>query len=129
VKHSQARLAHEIRERIATILRTQVGDPRLAEVTLNEVRVAPDGSYARIFWGTLGAPAAAAEALEKAKPYLRRCLAAELHTRRVPELDFRLDDTLARAQRVEDVMRELERERQRVSVPPAGTAKHEEDPA
>ena len=120
MKHTQARLAHEIRERIASILRTQVGDPRLAEVTVNEVRVAPDASYARIYWGTLGPPAAAAEAIEKAKPYLRRCLASELHTRRVPELDFRLDETLARAQRVEDVMRELEQER---------AAKHKEEPA
>jgi ribosome-binding factor A len=88
VKHTQARLAHEIRERISTILRTQVGDPRLCEITVNEVRVAPDASYARIFYGTLGPPAAAAEAIEKAKPYLRRCLASELHTRRVPELRF-----------------------------------------
>ena len=90
------------------------------EVTVNEVRVAPDGSYAKIFWGTLGPPAAAAEAIEKAKPYLRRCLASELHTRRVPELDFRLDDTLARAQRVESVIRELEQER---------AAKQKEEPA
>jgi ribosome-binding factor A len=108
VKHTQARLAHEIQERIATILRERVGDPRLEHVTVNEVRVAPDGSYARIFWGTLGQTGAAAEAIEKAKPYLRRCLAAELHIRRVPELDFRLDETLERAQRVEEVLRELE---------------------
>ena len=50
MKHTQARLAHEIRERIATILRQRVGDPRLADVTVNEVRVAPDGSYARVYW-------------------------------------------------------------------------------
>ena len=108
MKHTQARLAHEIRERIATILRQRVGDPRLGDVSVNEVRVAPDGSYARIYWATLGPPAAAAEAIEKAKPYIRRCLAAELRIRRVPELDFRLDETLARAQRVEGVLRELE---------------------
>jgi ribosome-binding factor A len=111
VKHTQARLAHEIRERIATILRERVGDPRLEGVSINEVRVAPDGSFARVFWGTLGMPASAAEALEKAKPYIRRCLAAELRVRRVPELDFRLDEMLARAQRVEGVLRELEQER------------------
>jgi len=125
VKHSQARLAHEIRDRIANILRTQAGDPRLADVSINEVRVAPDASYARVYWSALRAPAAAAEAIEKAKPYLRRCLASELHTRRVPELDFRLDETAARAQRVEDVMRELELERARS----ANAAKDEEDPA
>ena len=60
MKHTQARLAHEIRERIATILRERVGDPRLEGVTINEVRVAPDGSYARVFWVTLGPPASAA---------------------------------------------------------------------
>ncbi len=111
MKHTRARLAHEIRERIATILRKQVSDPRLEQVSVNEVRVAPDGSYARVYWGTLGPPAAAAEAIEKAKPYIRRCLASELHTRRVPELDFRIDETPARAERVERVMRELELER------------------
>jgi ribosome-binding factor A len=111
MKHTQARLAHEIRDRIATILRERVGDPRLESVSVNEVRVAPDGSFARVFWATLGKTAAAAEAIEKAKPYIRRCLAAELHIRRVPELDFRLDETLARAQRVEDVLHELEQAR------------------
>ncbi len=111
MKHTQARLAHEIRERIATILRERVADPRLEGVSVHEVRVAPDGSFARVFWGTLGQPASAAEAIEKAKPYIRRCLAGELRVRRVPELDFRLDETLARAERVEGVLRELEQER------------------
>ena len=120
MKHTQARLAHEIKERIATILRQRVGDPRLEQVTINEVRVAPDGSYARVYFATLGPVAAATEAIEKAKPYLRRCLAAELRVRRVPELDFRLDETLARAQRVEEVLRELESER---------AEKKKEDPA
>jgi len=120
VKHTQARLAHEIRERIATILRERVSDPRLETFSVNEVRVAPDGSFARIFWGTLGQTASAAEAIEKAKPFIRRCLAAELRVRRVPELDFRLDETLARAQRVEDVLRELEQAR---------AAKQKEEPS
>jgi ribosome-binding factor A len=120
VKHTQARLAHEIRERIATILRERVADPRLEGVSINEVRVAPDGSYARIFWVTLGPPASAAEAIEKAKPYLRRCLAAELRVRRVPELDFRMDETVARAESVESVLRELEQAR---------AAKQKEEPA
>jgi ribosome-binding factor A len=86
-------------------------ETRLEGVTVNEVRVAPDGSYARVFWVTLGQPASAAEAIEKAKPYLRRCLAAELRVRRVPELDFRMDEAAARAERVEDVLRELEQAR------------------
>ena len=89
MKHSQARLGHEIRARLATILRERVADPRLASVNIAEVRVAPDASYARVFYATLGDAAEAVAALDKAKPFIRRCLAAELHVRRVPELDFR----------------------------------------
>jgi ribosome-binding factor A len=119
VKHTAQKLAQEIRARLAEILRERVGDPRLEGISLVEVRVAPDASFARVFWATLGDAAAAAAALEKAKPYIRRCLAGELDVRRVPELDFRLDDTPARAQRVEDVLRDLSRER---------AAKTEEEP-
>ena len=124
MKHTQARLAHEIRERIETVTQFGAGDfpdglafdeeghAWVVSIVSNRlIRVAPDGSYARIYWGTLGPVAAAKEAIEKAKPYLRRCLAAELQIRRVPELDFRLDETLARAERVEGVLRELEQER------------------
>jgi ribosome-binding factor A len=119
VKHTAEKLAQEIRARLAEILRERVGDPRLEGVSISEVRVAPDASFARIFWGSLGDADAAAEALEKAKPYIRRCLAGELRVRRVPELDFRRDETPDRARRVEGVLRELERER---------AAKTEEEP-
>lgn len=120
MKHTAEKLAQEIRARLAEILRERVGDPRLEGLSIVEVRVAPDASFARAFWTTLGEADAAAEALEKAKPYIRRCLAGELHVRRVPELDFRQDDTARRAGRVESVLRELERER---------VAKSEEEPA
>ena len=123
MKHTALKLAQEIRARLAQILRERVGDPRLEGVSLVEVRVAPDASFARVFWASLGDAEEAAAALEKAKPYIRRCLAAELDVRRVPELDFRLDDTPARAQRVEDVLRDLSLERK------AGrAAKTEEEP-
>jgi ribosome-binding factor A len=112
MKHGQARLAQEIQSRLATILRERTGDPRLELLSLTEVKVAPDASFARIFYRTLGDPAETAAAVEKAKPYLRRRLAAELTVRRVPELDFRPDDTIERADKLEGVLRELARERE-----------------
>ncbi|HTO53317.1 MAG TPA: 30S ribosome-binding factor RbfA [Myxococcota bacterium] len=111
MKHTQARLGQEIHGRLATILRERTQDPRLELVSITEVKVAPDASFARVFYRTLGDRAEAESALEKAKPYLRRCLAAELTVRRVPELDFRSDDSLDRAERLDTVLRELERER------------------
>ena len=83
MKHTAQKLAQEIRARLAEILRERVGDPRLEGVSLVEVRVAPDASFARVYWASLGDAAAAAQALEKAKPYIRRCLAGELDVRGV----------------------------------------------
>jgi ribosome-binding factor A len=107
VKYSQQRLAQEIKSRLATILREKVADPRLELFTIADVEVAPDASFARIFFRTLGDLAETSKAIEKAKPYIRRCLAAELKVRRVPELDFRADLTLDRAARIEQVLREV----------------------
>jgi ribosome-binding factor A len=111
VKHTGARLGNEIHARLATILRERTGDPRLELLAITEVKVAPDASFARVFYRTLGDREEAVSALEKAKAYLRHRLAGELHTRRVPELDFRPDDALDRAEHLDSVLRELSRER------------------
>jgi ribosome-binding factor A len=111
VKQSQARLAQEIHARLAHILRERTGDPRLELLSLTEVQVAPDASFARIFYRALGDKAETVAALEKAKPYLRRRLAGELQTRRVPELDFVADAMLDRAEHLEGVLKDLARER------------------
>ena len=72
-----------------------------------------------------GDPAETTAALEKAKPYLRRRLAGELRVRRVPELDFRADDTLDRAQHLEGVLRELADERRHREAKDAAKKKGE----
>ncbi|MFI5314416.1 MAG: 30S ribosome-binding factor RbfA [Myxococcota bacterium] len=121
MKYTRERLAQEIHGRLATILRERTQDPRLELLAITEVKVAPDATYARIFFRTLGDLTETVAALEKAKPYLRRRLAGELRTRRVPELDFRVDESLDRAEHLDGVLRELERER-------AAKAKSEEEP-
>ncbi|HTO09730.1 MAG TPA: 30S ribosome-binding factor RbfA [Myxococcota bacterium] len=111
MKHTQARLGQEIHGRLATILRERTQDPRLELVSITEVQVAPDASFARVFYRTLGDRDEAVAALDKAKPYLRRCLAEGLEVRRVPELDFKSDDSLDRAERLDAVLRDIARGR------------------
>jgi ribosome-binding factor A len=111
MKYTEARLGSEIHARLATILREGTGDPRLELLSITEVKVAKDASFARVFYRTLGDREEAVAALEKAKAYLRHRLASELKVRRVPELDFRQDDSIDRAERLDTVLRELEVER------------------
>jgi len=108
VSHRKARAASDIRSRLAAVIRERVRDPRLTGVSILEVRPSPDFSYARVFFRTLGDRADAEAALEHAKPFLRRCLAEGLRTRRVPELDFRYDESPERAAHVEQILEELD---------------------
>ncbi len=108
MSHRRGRVAQDLRARLAEILAKRVSDPRLAAVTLSAVETTPDFSLARVFFWTHGEPDEALRAFEKAGPFIRRCLGEHLRLRRVPELEFRLDQSLESAERVEEILREVE---------------------
>jgi ribosome-binding factor A len=51
-----------------------------------------------------------ATALERATPFLRRHIGGRLRLRRVPELDFRFDESVAHQDRIEQILRDLREE-------------------
>ena len=107
MNHRLARIGQQLRAQLSSILAERVRDPRLVGVTILEVRPSADTSYARVFFRTFGDRDEAEAALEKALPFVRRCLAERSSRRRVPELDFRYDESQERAERVENILRQL----------------------
>ena len=107
MRHRPERIANELAQRLATILGERVSDPRLRRVTIVEVRAAADASFARVFYRTLDDREELAQVLERAKPFIRRCLAEGLRLRRVPELDFRYDPAADQGARVDAILKEL----------------------
>ncbi|HXE80418.1 MAG TPA: 30S ribosome-binding factor RbfA [Vicinamibacterales bacterium] len=104
------RLAEQIREEASDIFAREVNDPGLGFVTLTRVRVSPDLQLARISYTTLGDDAArraTAKALERVTPFLRRQLGQRLRLRRVPELRFHFDESIAHQARVEELLQEI----------------------
>jgi len=55
---------------------------------------------------------ATARALERATPFLRREIARRIRLRRVPEIRFEFDKNVENQDRIEQILLELERERQ-----------------
>ena len=51
-----------------------------------------------------------AAALERATPFLRRHIGGRLRLRRVPELEFRFDESVAHQDRIEQILRDLHEE-------------------
>ena len=112
------RVADQIRQELSELLtRGEVHDPGIGFITLTRVQVSPDLQMARVFYTTLGDAKArqeTARALERATPFFRRQVGSRLRLRRVPEFEFRFDESVAQQDRIEQILRDLhEEERQR----------------
>jgi ribosome-binding factor A len=107
------RLGEQIRQEVGDILAREVRDPGVGFLTLTRVRVTEDLQQARIYYTMMGDPAErkkTARALERALPFIRRALAERVHVRRVPELAFQFDHSVAHQARVEELLEEIRRE-------------------
>jgi ribosome-binding factor A len=100
-----------MRREVAEILQSRVRDPRVsAMVSVTDVEVTQDLSFARVFVTVLGPEAerqATFEALQHAAGFVRHELAEPLGLREVPELRFVYDESLERGARVEDLLKRL----------------------
>jgi ribosome-binding factor A len=124
------RVGEQIRDELSSLLsRGAVHDPGIGFITLTRVQVSPDLQLARVFYTSLGDPKARREtekALTRATPFLRRQVGSALRLRRVPELEFRFDESIAHQDRIEQILRDLhEEDAQRAAA--TGSAKQEPD--
>ena len=114
------RVGDQIRKELSELLaRGEVHDPGIGFITLTRVQVSADLQHAHVYYTTLGDPKArreTAEALERATPFFRRQIGSRVRLRRVPEIEFRFDDTIEHQDRIEQILRDLHEEtRQRGS--------------
>jgi ribosome-binding factor A len=127
--HRPDRVGEQIRDELSALLsRGAVHDPGIGFITLTRVKVSPDLQQARVFYTTLGDEKArkeTAKALTRATPFLRRQIGAVLSLRRVPELDFRFDESIGHQDRIEQILRDLhaeEAQRTAATDPPSADA-------
>jgi ribosome-binding factor A len=118
--HRPDRVGQQIREELSEILsRGEVHDPGIGFITLTRVQVTPDLQLARVYYTSLGDPKArkdTARALDRATGFFRRQIGSRLQLRRVPELEFRFDESIANQDRIERILHEIhEQDAQRAS--------------
>src|SRR5438876_4129024 len=104
------RVADQIRSELGELLAREVHDPGIGFVTLTRVQVSADIQQARVFYTALGDEKArtnTARALERARPFLRRQIGSRLRLKRVPELTFLYDESLAGQDRIEQLLNEI----------------------
>jgi len=100
-----------MREEIATFLANDVKDPRIMGlVTVTAVDVTRDLRHAKVFVSVLGSDsqrAATFEGLAAVAPHLRGRVGRALRLRAAPEIEFRNDESVAHAARIEQLLAQV----------------------
>ena len=101
------RHAERVRELVASVVRTQIKDPRLGMITITDARITPDLRDATVFYTVLGdaaAQAGTAAALESAKGMLRSTVGKALGLRHSPTLTFVLDSVQDQVKHIDELL-------------------------
>jgi len=120
------RVGDQIRTELAMLLAREVHDPGIGFVTMTRVQVTPDLQRARVYYTALGDEKerrSTARALERAVPFLRRQIGSRLRLKRVPELQFVYDESIAGQDRIEQLLNEI----RTAEAPASGGASRTED--
>lgn len=107
------RIAERIREELSEMVIHEVHDPRLNQISITDVTVDKELTYAEIYFSTLEGSQRAEDilaALNHASGYLRSELAKRIELRLFPRLRFHWDPTFERAERLEQLFSQLRSE-------------------
>lgn len=105
------RITEEIRKEVSNIIMYYLKDPRINEmVTVVKAEVTRDLRYANIFVSVMGTEEVkkqAMEALKGASGFIRKELGSRLDIRYIPELQFKLDDSVDYSIKINKILKEI----------------------
>ena len=130
----RARLREQFRKEVSAILQREMKDPRIGFVSVTDVELSMDMRHAKVFISILGDAEAKAKTmatLGNAQGFVRKELGRRIRLRYIPEILFKLDESIERGVRVQRLLREVaEVDGERRSDVPGGDRRGDaQDPA
>ena len=117
------RIESEIQRVLAALIAREVKDPRVGNVTVTAVSVAPDMGSARVYFTPFAAlhpPDQVREGLTHAAGFLRGELGRRLGLRHAPRLEFVIDESVENAARLTHLIdRAVAGDREHAATPAA----------
>ncbi|WP_270262300.1 ribosome-binding factor A [Lactobacillus panisapium] len=114
MKHRVGRVEGEILRELTKILRKNIRDPRVSDVTITAVECTNDLSYATVYYSILSEnpkkEEEAAAGLEKAKGMMRHLLGQILTVYKVPELIFKRDNSVKYGSKIDRLIAEVKKQ-------------------
>ena len=103
------RINHIMIREISNILETEVKNKDIKFVTITEVRVTNDLSFAKVYFTVLNDEykMQTLKALKKSKGFIRSKLCERIDLRHMPELDFVYDQSIEYGKDIEEKIKEI----------------------
>ncbi|SEN57056.1 ribosome-binding factor A [Amphibacillus marinus] len=106
------RVAEQMKKELGDIITRKIKDPRVGFVTITDVEVTGDLQQATVYLTILGEKREQQDTLlglSKAKGFIRSEIGQRIRLRKTPELFFELDETIETGNRIESLLRDLNR--------------------
>ena len=106
------RLGNVFVEEISKIIRTEVKDKNIEFVTITNVKISSDLSYAKVYFTTLkdDKRTEVTKALNKASKFIRTVLCSKVEIHKMPELNFVYDESIEYGNKIEKIISEIKEE-------------------
>jgi len=105
------RLGLEIQRALADIIKNDLHDPRVSELcSIVKTELSNDLSYCKVFitvYGTDQEKKDTMEGLEQAKGFIKRQLSGYIQVRKMPELRFVPDDSIAYSVHISSLLNQI----------------------
>ncbi len=105
------RIGQQLQQELAMVLQRDMKDPRIGMVTVNDVDVSRDLSFAKVYVTFFDEDSeqiqSKLEALRKAAGYVRSLVAGRMKLRVMPELKFEYDSSLMEGIRMSTLVTEV----------------------
>ena len=108
------RVQEALRQEISRIIQNEMRDPRIGFLTITKVELTKDLRYAKVYFSVLGEAKdkhLALKGLNNAKGYIKGMISEKIKLRFMPEIAFKIDDSLEHTQHIYDILNNLKKER------------------
>ncbi len=107
------RVAEQMKKEMGEILTQKVKDPRIGFVTVTDVEISPDLQESKVFISIFGDEEEKEQTLvglAKSKGFIRSEIGKRIRLRKVPEINFEIDETIEYGNKIERIIRDLNRD-------------------
>lgn len=103
------RLETLVQRTVADLIQNEVKD-KMGFITITGVKITNELSYMYVYYSVFGSEAEihkTQEALERARGFIKNQVALKVKMRKVPELIFKMDDSMTKGRKIDDLMKKL----------------------